>query len=191
MKAPAERRLRLFFALWPSAAMQAQLATAAGATLLALRSGRPVPCEHLHLTLAFLGSVPESALQRLANVAANRAPAPVAPQGAIESAIEVAFDRLEYWPRAEIVCAGASVVPRAAQAFAEALKQSLTSAGFAPDLKPFRPHVTLARQVRHRPLAQTLTEVRWRFRDFALVESRSSPGGSLYSVRNSWALYSG
>jgi RNA 2',3'-cyclic 3'-phosphodiesterase len=183
MRAPAERRLRLFFALWPSASMQAELAAAARAVIGALRSGRPVPPENLHLTLAFLGSVPESALQRLEESVAGSASAAVA--------VEVTFDALEYWPRAEIVCAAANAMPREAAAFAEALKQKLTSRGFAPDLKPFRPHVTLARQVRHRPLERTLAEVRWTFRDFALVESRSSPGGSLYSVRTSWPLYSG
>jgi RNA 2',3'-cyclic 3'-phosphodiesterase len=185
MSGAAERRVRLFFALWPSAAMQVELAAAAGPALGALRSGRPVPRENLHQTLAFLGSVPESALQILEQTAGATSQAPPA------AAIEVTFDALEYWRRAQIVCAAARLAPHAASAFAEALKEKLTSHGFAPDLKPFRPHVTLARQVKHLPEERTLPEVRWTFRDFALVESRSSPGGSLYSVRASWPLYSG
>lgn len=185
MSGAAERRARLFFALWPSVAMQVELAAAASSTIGALRSGRPVPRENLHLTLAFLGSVPESALQILGEIARAASQPPTA------VALEVTFDALEYWRRAQIVCAAARPTPHAASAFAAALKEKLTSHGFAPDLKPFRPHVTLARQVRHEPPALPLSEVRWTFRDFALVESRSRPGGSLYSVRASWPLYSG
>ena len=185
MSGTAERRMRLFFALWPSAGMQEQLAAAAAAALDALRSGRPVPRANLHLTLAFLGSTPESALPALEDAAR------AAGAAAGAAAVEVTFDALEYWRRAQLVCAAARSAPDAASAFAAALKQKLTSRGFAPDLKPFRPHVTLARQVRHEPLERALAQVRWRFRDFALVESRSSPGGSLYSVCASWPLYSG
>jgi RNA 2',3'-cyclic 3'-phosphodiesterase len=185
MSGAAERRVRLFFALWPSAAMQVELAAAASPAIGALRSGRPVPRENLHLTLAFLGSVPQSALQTLDEIAR------AASEPSTVVAVEVTFDVLEYWRRAQIVCAAARSAPHAASAFTAALKQKLTGQGFAPDLKPFRPHVTLARQVRHEPLALPLAEVRWTFRDFALVESRSRPGGSLYSVRACWPLYSG
>ena len=184
MRERGEPRVRLFFALWPSSAMQEQLAAAASPVIGALRSGRPVPRENLHLTLAFLGSVSEASLamlEHLAHAASRSAAAP---------ALELTFSALEYWPRAQLVCAAVRSAPDEVAAFAEALKQRLTSDGFAPDLKSFRPHVTLARQVRQRPVERTLPQVRWSFREFALIESRSSPGGSLYSVRASWPLYS-
>lgn len=179
MSLAQEARRRLFFALWPSAPMQAALAAAARPTIDSLRSGRPVPRENLHLTLAFLGSVPESSVEVLED-AARRLDR--------TSALTVTFDALEYWARAEILCAAARSTPEAA-AFAEALKQALLAKGFAPDLKPFRPHVTLARQVQRRPSERTLAPVSWTFSEFALIESRSSPEGSLYSVVASWPLY--
>ncbi len=181
--------------------------------------GRPVPRENLHLTLAFLGSVPEAsvpALRELAGKLAGEAagelagelaaklargapsmPAGDAPQPArsvphrIEMArtIEVTLDTIDYWPRAQILCAAASGSLTGVAGFAERLKQSLSAAEFTPDLKPFRPHVTLARQVRGCPSDRQMTPVRWTFNDFALVESHTHPSGSLYSVLESWPLF--
>ncbi|HTW39181.1 MAG TPA: RNA 2',3'-cyclic phosphodiesterase [Steroidobacteraceae bacterium] len=180
MSLPKEARRRLFFALWPSAAMQEALASAARRTIESLRSGRPVPRGNLHLTLAFLGSVPESSVEVLEDAARRLDRA---------GAVTITFDAIEYWARAEILCAAARSAPQVAAAFAQTLKQALLSNGFAPDLKPFRPHVTLARQVRQRPSECALAQVSWTFGEFALMESRSSPEGSLYSVVASWPLY--
>ncbi len=162
--------------------MQEALVAAASKVLATLSSGRSVPRENLHLTLAFVGSVPHSSLPALQEIAR-------AASGA-GTRVEVSFDAIEYWRRSEILCAAANHAPGEAGAFAEALKQALVRGSFAPDLKPFRAHVTLARQVKHGPGERTLAQVTWRFSDFALVESRSSPGGSLYSPLASWPLYS-
>ncbi|HTX23792.1 MAG TPA: RNA 2',3'-cyclic phosphodiesterase [Steroidobacteraceae bacterium] len=191
MRAPEHVR-RLFFALWPTTAMQAALLAAARGTLASLRSGRPVACENLHLTLAFVGSVPESLVRSLEETARGLSQQSSGSRTAVPAgaALDVSLDAIEYWPRSEILCAAASHASDEAAAFAETLKQALLSRGFAPDLKPFRAHVTLARQVRGRPLERTLRAVMWRFTDFALVESHSRRGGSLYSVVASWPLYS-
>ncbi|MBS0003448.1 MAG: RNA 2',3'-cyclic phosphodiesterase, partial [Thioalkalivibrio sp.] len=46
---------RVFFALWPDAGLRASLSALARGMSA---NGRPVPTEHLHLTLAFPGTVP-------------------------------------------------------------------------------------------------------------------------------------
>src|SRR5205807_403857 len=68
---------RLFFALWPDAGQRAALVHA---TRKAVRSsgGRPVPEESLHVTLAFLGSVPERRVAELQAIARRVAEAPEA-----------------------------------------------------------------------------------------------------------------
>jgi 2'-5' RNA ligase len=71
---------------------------------------------------------------------------------------------------------------------AESLKSETAAAGFRPDLKPFRAHVTLARKVAHAHPAQPLAQILWRFEAFALVESRTDPGGAVYSVIESYLL---
>jgi 2'-5' RNA ligase len=60
--------------------------------------------------------------------------------------------------------------------------------GNLPQIKPFRVHVTLARKVPHGSHEHTVQSVLWSFTDCALIESRTGPGGSLYSILGSWSL---
>jgi RNA 2',3'-cyclic 3'-phosphodiesterase len=187
----------LFFALWPDAGQRAALAHA---TRKAVRSsgGRPVPEESLHMTLAFLGSVPErrvAELQGIARRVAEAAAAGGAP-------LLVSFDRLVHWAKPRILCAlgaeasagtEAAGAPRVgalagAPALAESLKSETTARGFSPDLKPFHAHVTVARKVLHPPAENTLPAVAWSFDAFALIESRTEPTGPVYSVIESYLL---
>jgi RNA 2',3'-cyclic 3'-phosphodiesterase len=189
---------RLFFALWPTAAMQSELAAAVRAAVESVRGGREVPRENLHVTLAFLGSVPESSLPALRELAAdapqrlvNDAPQQLAgdaPRAPGAGALGVTLDTIAYWPRAGILCATANRKPAEAARFADGLRQALCAAGFSPDLKPFRAHVTFARKVRGGPPDRRMPAVRWTFSDFALVESRTGSSDSLYSVLDRWPL---
>ena len=187
---------RLFFALWPDAGQRAALVHA---TRKAVRSsgGRPVPEESLHVTLAFLGSVPERRVAELQAIARRVAEAPEA-----GAPMLVSFDRLVHWTKPRILCAldaegsagfEAAGAPRVgalagAPALAESLKGETTARGFSPDLKPFHAHVTVARKVAHAPAAQPLSPVPWTFDAFALIESRTEPTGPVYSVIESYLL---
>ncbi len=175
---------RLFFALWPTAAMQSKLGAAVRDAMGSVHGGREVPEENLHLTLAFLGSVPETAIVTVRESACQACRG----AGSGPPSLELTLDAIDYWPRSQVLCATASRESAGAAELAEGLKQSLAAAGFSPDLKPFRAHVTLARQVRDRPSGRKLSPVGWTFGAFALVESRTGPSGSLYSVLDSWPL---
>ena len=188
---------RLFFALWPDAEQRAALVHA---TRKAVRScgGRPVPEQSLHVTLAFLGSVPERRVAELEAIA--RRVAQAAPVRA--AALLVSFDRLVHWARPQILCALGADLPAekpgagvptpteltGAPALAESLKSETAAAGFTPDLKPFHAHVTVARKVARARPAQPLPPLRWRFDAFALVQSRTEPAGPVYSVIESYLL---
>jgi RNA 2',3'-cyclic 3'-phosphodiesterase len=174
---------RLFFALWPDESMQKDLAHAARKVVKAA-GGKPVPVENFHLTLAFLGSVPESSLEALRAIAERVADA-CDPQ---RETFEVTLDRIDYWPKSQIVCATATRRPQAAEDLAQVLKRELVAGGFAPDLKPFRAHVTLVRKVARVTHELDMPNVSWTFRGFSLMESRTDPSGSLYSRKESWAL---
>jgi RNA 2',3'-cyclic 3'-phosphodiesterase len=154
------------------------------ATRKAARSsgGRPVPAANLHVTLAFLGSVPELRLRELAEIA--RA---VAPGGDLE----LAFDHLEYWRAARLLCAQPAAAPATITALARTLQDKLAAGGFALDLKPFRPHVTVVRKVSRPGRIEKIHSVVWRFTELALIESRTLPEGALYSVVESYPLCSG
>ena len=81
-----EPRHRLFFALWPDDATRGRIVDATARQVRAA-AGRTTPRENLHVTLAFLGGVPESRLTPLADVA-----------GQIASlSFDLVLDRIEYW----------------------------------------------------------------------------------------------
>jgi 2'-5' RNA ligase len=178
--------LRLFFALWPSGRMQAELAAAAS---MAIRDagGRAIPQGNLHATLAFLGSVPRARFDDLGAIANDVAAAWRQSASSRRAPIVLHLDGTEHWRRAEILVAHASQVPQTATDLARVLKESLVAGGFSPDLKPFHAHVTLARKVQ-RARDAAMSPVEWSFDSFALVSSTTAPSGSSYSVVQRWAL---
>jgi 2'-5' RNA ligase len=174
--------------------------------------GRPVPAANLHVTLAFLGSVPERRMAELAEIARATASAPAlasagmptsagmprsppraARKGAsnAEGRLELTFDHLEHWRAAQLLCAlpAEPPVPSApTKVLARRLQEQLVARGFAPDLKPFRPHVTVARKVSRPGRMENLHPVVWSFTGLALVESRTLREGALYSVVESYPI---
>lgn len=201
-RAPREPTRRLFFALWPDEAMRQAMAQASRKAARA-SGGRPVPPHNLHVTLAFLGSVPEKRLGELAEIARAAAmgadfasvSGPGSLQGparestdSLERRLELTFDRLEYWRAAQLLCALPAEPPAAIGALARRLQDRLAASGFAPDLKPFRPHVTVVRKVARPGRIDKMHAVVWSFTELALVESRTLPAGALYSVVESYAL---
>jgi RNA 2',3'-cyclic 3'-phosphodiesterase len=144
--------------------------------------GRPVPAANLHVTLAFLGSVPQRRLGELAEIASGTAAG---------GNLELAFDHLEHWRAAHLLCALPAEAPAPIAALARRLQEALAASGFAPDLKPFRPHVTVVRKVSRPGHIEQIHSVVWRFTELALVESRTLATGALYSVVESYLLCDG
>jgi len=177
--------LRLFFALTPTAAQSAELIERVGPLVEKLRAQRVSP-ENLHATLCFIGSVAAEKLAQLQDIAAKL-------RGGRTT---LRFDALEHWQKARVLCATAADTSAApARALASQLASSATAAGFSPDQKPFRPHLTLARKVHPAratacdwPRALTPTFIVDCDR-FVLMESRRGESGSIYSVVDSWPLY--
>ena len=179
MLAPAGASRRLFFALWPDEAMREALVHACRKDVRS-SGGRPVPPSNLHLTLAFLDSVPESRLAQLVEVGR-------AAGGRCPGTIEVRLERLEHWPGPRLLCVLPGEPSGPAGTLAQGLVEQLSAAGFSPDIKPFRPHVTVARKVMHASSLR-MQPVVWRFGTFVLVESRTLESGPVYSVVESFPL---
>lgn len=180
---PPEPARRLFFALWPDEPMRQAMAQAIRETVRA-SGGRPVMPANLHVTLAFLGSVPERRLPELAQVARAAA------RDDAGEPLELSFDHLEYWRPAHLLCAAPAEASERTAALAGRLHSALLTSVFAPDLKPFRAHVTVARKVLRAGAAGEMHPVLWRFSTLALIESRTLPAGALYSVVESYGLCS-
>ena len=180
---------RLFFALWPNGEQRAALLDA---TTKVVRhcGGRPVPEANLHLTLAFLGSVPEPRLEELSVI--PRRAAAAWPADAVPLA--VSLTALEHWAKAQVLAVlERDEEPRGTPAsgvaeLASVLTTETAAAGFRPDLKPFRAHVTVARKVARASRSIEMRKVLWSFDSFALVESRTLAEGPVYSVVESYVL---
>jgi 2'-5' RNA ligase len=174
--------VRLFFALQPTPAQAAAL-VADVAPLVEDLEGQPSPATNLHATLCFLGAVAEEKLPSLRD-AASRVRA---------RAVTLEFNALEVWEKPEILCATARE-SEPARDLSAALMDASVAAGFTPDRKPFRAHLTLARKVRRRVAGnfewpRALATLSVRCEQFVLMESRRGDAGSTYSVVDSWALY--
>ena len=128
--------VRLFFALWPSPPLAASLAGWAEAARPAC-GGRVMRTETLHLTLAFLGPVDA----QLADKLAAATPELRLPPG------EVTLDHYGVFKRQRILWAGPRATPAALQAVHDELWRWLAGYGLAAPPQPFRPHVTLLRNI--------------------------------------------
>ena len=155
--------------------------------------GRAVSQLDLHLTLCFLGAVHESAIASLRMRASQLDAAQFSLQ----------FDRIEYWRESRVIVAVAPQVPPQALSLVHALESAVSELGLAPDRKPWRPHVTLARRVlRERALPgwqsglQVAAKLEWLVDCFHLVESRKRCSEDLlgeqprYTLLGSWPLRS-
>ncbi len=170
------RRHRVFFALWPDGEAAGHLEALGHA--LAPKGAKVVPGEKLHMTLAFIGSVDDEGVERLMD-AADRVRA---------EPFEVRLDRLGFWPQGGVFHAGNRETPSRQRRLLQALNAELLAAGFAPDKRPYVPHVTLARRVRGLSLPRLETPVSWQAEEFSLVKSHLHPSVASYETLASWSL---
>ena len=177
MTGPAEPARRLFFAFWPDDATREAMARASRKAVRG-SGGRPVPASNLHVTVAFLGPVADSRLPALEAVA----------RGIACGSLELAFDGVAFWPRPQVLVATCSEPPPLAAALAARLWSGLVPLGIRADLRPFAPHVTLARKVRKPAAGLSLRPVHWPVTDLALVESVTDPAGARYRILARWPL---
>nr|MBO2489766.1 RNA 2',3'-cyclic phosphodiesterase [Gammaproteobacteria bacterium] len=176
-RSASEKRRRLFFALWPPEAQQQAIEATMRPHVEAVR-GRAIPARNLHVTLAFLGGVPASRFDAVISCA----------EAVRGEPFEIAFDQLETWGRARVLCVATSRIPTALARLEEQLRLNLVRERFDIRQQKYRPHVTLARDVRRGDTRAPLVPVRWRVQDFVLAESRPGPSGSEYEVIGRWAL---
>ena len=166
---------RLFFALEPSEDALRALADCA-ARVARETGGRPMPADKIHLTLAFLGEVPEVRIPEAEGAAEASGGPP----------FTLVLDRLGAFRRAGIAWAGASQPDPALLRLQGTLAAHLGARGFTLEPRPFSPHVTLARKVDKTLRDLPFEAVAWRVTDFALVRSNLVSGK--YETLRRWAL---
>ena len=174
--APASEA-RLFFALWLPPKCASQLHTLAGG-VVGRSGGKLMREDTLHMTLAFLGDVPERRVGALVDLAAGLS-LPRAP---------VCLDRIGFWQHNHILWAGSSAPAPELGELADRLQAALHEAGFLEETRAFVPHVTLLRKLLHPGKLPVLPPQEWQAAEFALVRSWRSDRGSAYETVARWPL---
>ena len=180
---PSDPRLnqaaqRLFFALWPDSGLQQDLWRLAQ-RMQQVFDGRVVKADNIHLTLAFLGSVPVERVDELR---------------AIGESISVGRFRLDLtqtgcWKRSAVGWVAPEHVPTPLEALVLELCQRLLQAGFLIDEKPFAPHVTLLRKAKcNKRAEQPDAQLVWGVDHFWLMRSETLRTGPIYTQIGAWGL---
>lgn len=171
---------RVFFALWPSTANAASLAEIARVEAT-LSGGRPTRQVTIHLTLAFLGDIPETRLPALIAAAQTVRAAPFA----------LELDHLGYWRHNRIRWAGCTNPPPELGDLVDRLREALNAADFAVDRShaDFVPHITLLRKCIRPTAGQTIEPpLHWPADEFVLVRSRLDDEGANYERLSGFGL---
>jgi len=173
---------RLFFALWPAAALRNRIATTvAGLERDNAPGGRRLNPDRYHLTLRFLGD-----FQPLRQSVLDAA---IVAAGSIRlPPFDLVLDLAGSFPKAGVCWLGASATPEPLQQLWNELGRALTSARVQVRSAPtFTPHLTVLRDVR-KPLPPTpIQPLPWPVREFVLVDSVSGVH-PVYRVLGRWPL---
>jgi len=164
---------RLFFALDPDPRTRERFVQLQAALDW---PGRRVPAANLHMTLAFLGNVPVSALADLCALA----------QGLDFPAPLVRLDCAGSFRKSRVGWVGCARPPEALTTFQAELAGSLEQGGFRPDRRAWHPHVTLYRDLRNNPGSMDTEPVEWQPETFCLMHSGQCPRGVVYTVVGRW-----
>lgn len=170
---------RLFFALWPPAGFQdsvvARTRAFVGSKALAVAS------RDLHVTLAFPGN----------SNAAQRACYEQAASAVRGTAFRLQLDQLGQWPKARVLWLAPSTVPAALTALVQNLNVALSSCGFVPEARAYRPHMTLARKYPGAFATTPVEPLGWLVEQLVLVVSERTHAAARYRVVAAWPLSQG
>jgi len=169
---PRPVRRRIFFALWPDEDTRTAIARTSRDAVRHC-GGKPTPRANLHITLAFLGPIAESDFAKVEALT----PPPAEP-------FDIVLDRLKLWERAHVLWIGPSEAPEPLLSLERGLWDRLVDLGFSRERRAYVPHVTLARKAQ--AARGTVTPVSWRIDGIALVESKTGPRSSRYTVHKTW-----
>ena len=171
---PSEKPLRLFFALPCPTELAARVCSWRDSHNL---GGRPVLENNLHLTLAFLGSQPSTALDGLMQLGDQL-------RG---EAFTLRLDQVQTIGHG-FLCLTPSQAPSSLLQLVEGLRSGLFALGVALDSRPFLPHMTLAREADAQHPSPATPEFEWRVDGLGLFRSENIRGGVRYDELAHWPL---
>ena len=167
---------RLFFALWPDAGTRDLLAEQAG--LIQVNTGRRVPPENYHITLAFLGNVNEQDIPGLADAAT----------GLSIPGFTLQIDHCGGWKRSNVAWLAPSHTPEPLLELARQIIRLSRLAGISVDERDYTPHLTIARKLARPVKPHAFEPIQWNVKEFCLAESVTHEKGARYRTLASCGL---
>ncbi|MEO8485123.1 MAG: RNA 2',3'-cyclic phosphodiesterase [Betaproteobacteria bacterium] len=168
---------RLFFAIVPDAAARGRLDELARAAAIAT-GGRASAPATLHLTVVFVGSVADAAVDEVRRTGSSIG----------WPACELALDALGSFTRTGVAWAAPLAVPAAILSAQHALVAKLADRGLPTEERPWRPHVTLARRCAQRLDGSIAPPIAWRVERVVLMASRLADAGAHYREIDAWTV---
>jgi 2'-5' RNA ligase len=186
--------IRAFIAITPPITLQQSMAEVRQVLQRLASSWRWVTPDHIHLTLKFLGNVPDESVPSLLQAIAQ------ASQG--QTVFPLRAKALGCFPqpaRVRVLWVGLDDPSQALGRLHERLMAALIPLGFPSEARPFHPHLTLARAQNVTRSSQLLpilqTYHNQEFGEFLvtqlhLVQSQLQRGGAQHTILHSVALQS-
>jgi 2'-5' RNA ligase len=186
--------IRAFIAITPPTTLQQTMAEIRQVFQGLSLPWRWVTPDHIHLTLRFLGNVPDESVTLLLQAMEQAA------QG--QTAFPLRARALGCFPhpaRPRVLWVGLDDSSQALGRLNERLMAALTPLGFPPEDRPFHPHLTLARTQNRISSSQLLSMLQmYQNRDFGgflvtqlhIVQSQLQRGGALHTILRSVTLQS-
>ena len=173
----ADKKSRLFFALWPSQQIRATVEEVAS-PLLHEVDGRIITPENFHITLHFIGSVTDEVKHCLHQSA----------QSVTCEAFDLRLDHFGFFSKAKIFWMAPQFMPPQLTRLHNTLGNALTACDFQPDLRAYSPHVSLLRKAGKTAVDYPAFSINWHVDEFVLIESCSNVTGVSYKVLERYPL---
>ncbi len=162
--------IRLFFALWPDNDVREEISECLKA--YPSNSSRLVPGYNWHMTLHFIGNTTfgeKKCLDRQARKVSAKS-------------FELSLDRTGFFKKPKVFWLGCSRVPKALFDLQKNLGKAISHCEYQPEIRPYAPHVTVARKVTQPSEVSQMAAICWRVDRFVLIESVSESGSVRYQV---------
>ncbi len=174
--------VRVFFAIWPDPVAKSRLIELSRKLQReSICSGHATKEENIHLTLAFLGEVDLSRLATLFRIATE-----IPPSAA--RVFDLVIEKIGYRKHKGILYAGVDHIPDELDKLVQALHSALISGGFMLESRPYWPHITLMRHASCSALPELPERITWQAREWMLIKSEQTSGGSVYTPVGRWSL---
>ncbi len=170
------KKLNHFFALRPAVSIEPDLLRLQ-AQCEATDRTKTVALADLHCTLVFLGPLQihsEKSLCEMANEIKSEG-------------FSLSLDRLDYWRKPKIACVSSAVTPVELLKLVELLRRGCDRLGFELQVREYRPHITLMRQMKPFQSSDLEKPVTWFVDSFFLFRSPRT-GETGYQVLDYWKL---